>query len=74
MKITRIVIENYKSIKHIDINFSSKVNAFIGENSVGKIIIKVILHYGLISKFILMTGIICSSQINGIIIIMKNQG
>ena len=36
MRITRIVIDNYKSIKHIDINLSSKVNAFIGENSVGK--------------------------------------
>lgn len=36
MRITRIIIDNYKSIKHIDINLSSKVNAFIGENSVGK--------------------------------------
>lgn len=36
MKITRIQIENYKSIKHIDINVSSLVNVFIGENSVGK--------------------------------------
>ncbi len=36
MKIERIVIRNYKSIKHIDINCSSKINAFIGENSVGK--------------------------------------
>lgn len=36
MKITRIVIDNYKSIKHIDIMLSNKVNAFIGENSVGK--------------------------------------
>lgn len=36
MKITRIVIENYKSIKKIDINLSPLVNVFIGENSVGK--------------------------------------
>ena len=36
MKIERIVIRNYKSIKHIDISCSSKINAFIGENSVGK--------------------------------------
>ena|SRR5688572_32163417 len=36
MKIERIVIRNYKSIKHIDIKCSSKINAFIGENSVGK--------------------------------------
>ena len=36
MKITRIVIKNYKSIKDIDINLSDKVNVFIGENSVGK--------------------------------------
>ena len=36
MKITRIVIKNYKSIRDIDINLSDKVNVFIGENSVGK--------------------------------------
>lgn len=36
MRITRIIIDNYKSIKHIDITLSPKVNAFIGENSVGK--------------------------------------
>jgi putative ATP-dependent endonuclease of OLD family len=36
MKIERIVIRNYKSIKHIDIDCSHKINAFIGENSVGK--------------------------------------
>jgi putative ATP-dependent endonuclease of the OLD family len=36
MKIERIVIRNYKSVKHIDIACSSKINAFIGENSVGK--------------------------------------
>lgn len=36
MKINRIIIRNYKSVKHIDIFCSSKINAFIGENSVGK--------------------------------------
>ena len=36
MKITRIYIKNYKSIKEIDINLSEHVNVFIGENSVGK--------------------------------------
>ena len=36
MKITRIAIQNYKSIKNIDIKISDKVNVFIGENSVGK--------------------------------------
>lgn len=36
MKITRIAIQNYKSIKDIDIKISDKVNVFIGENSVGK--------------------------------------
>jgi len=36
MKITRIQIENYKSIKKIDIYTSQLVNVFIGENSVGK--------------------------------------
>jgi len=36
MKITRIVIRNYKSVKHIDLTCSPKINAFIGENSVGK--------------------------------------
>lgn len=36
MKITRIRIQNYKSIKDIDICLSDKVNVFIGENSVGK--------------------------------------
>lgn len=36
MKIERIVIRNFKSVKHIDIACSSKINAFIGENSVGK--------------------------------------
>ena len=36
MKITRIRIENYKSIKQIDICVSQLINVFIGENSVGK--------------------------------------
>lgn len=36
MKIERIIIRNFKSVKHIDIVCSSKINAFIGENSVGK--------------------------------------
>lgn len=36
MKIQRIVIKNFKSIRHIDISCSPKINAFIGENSVGK--------------------------------------
>lgn len=36
MKIKRIVIRNYKSVKHIDIDCSDKINAFIGENSTGK--------------------------------------
>lgn len=36
MKIKKIVIQNYKSIKNIDITLSEKVNVFIGENSVGK--------------------------------------
>ena len=36
MKIERIVIRNFKSVKHIDIACSSKINAFIRENSVGK--------------------------------------
>jgi predicted ATP-dependent endonuclease of OLD family len=36
MKIERIVIRNFKSVKHIDIACYSKINAFIGENSVGK--------------------------------------
>lgn len=36
MKIQRIAIRNYKSIKHMDIDCSPKINAFIGENSVGK--------------------------------------
>ena len=36
MKITRIQIENYKSIKRIDIFTCQLVNVFIGENSVGK--------------------------------------
>lgn len=38
MKLSRIVIQNYKSIKYIDIALSDKVNVFIGENSVGKAI------------------------------------
>ena len=36
MKIERIKIQNYKSIKDIDIFVSPLVNVFIGENSVGK--------------------------------------
>lgn len=36
MKITRLFIQNYKSIKNIDISLSDQVNVFIGENSVGK--------------------------------------
>ena len=36
MKITRIQIHNYKSIKDIDIYVNPFVNVFIGENSVGK--------------------------------------
>jgi len=36
MKITRIHIENYKSIHNLDIKPSPKLNAFIGENGTGK--------------------------------------
>lgn len=36
LKLTRIKIENYKSIKSIDIPLSAGINTFIGENSVGK--------------------------------------
>jgi len=36
MKITRIHIENYKSIRELDIKPNPKLNAFLGENSVGK--------------------------------------
>lgn len=36
MRIDRIVIQNYKSIRNVDIKCSPKMNAFIGENSVGK--------------------------------------
>lgn len=38
LKISRVVIQNYKSIKNIDIALSDKVNVFTGENSVGKAI------------------------------------
>ena len=47
MKISRIVIDNYKSIQHIDINLSEKVNALIGENSVGKSNILSALEHGI---------------------------
>ncbi len=36
MKITRIEIENYKSIEKLVFNTSDQINVFIGENSVGK--------------------------------------
>lgn len=36
MKIERIIIQNYKSVKHVDLSCSPKINAFIGENSTGK--------------------------------------
>lgn len=36
MKIKNIVINNYKSIKHLEIDANDGLNAFIGENSVGK--------------------------------------
>lgn len=36
MKIKRVVIQNYKSVRNIDIKLSDEVNVFIGENSVGK--------------------------------------
>jgi len=36
MKITKILIENYKSIKLLELEPNNGLNAFIGENSVGK--------------------------------------
>ncbi len=36
MKITKIIIKNYKSIKNLEIIPNKGLNAFIGENSVGK--------------------------------------
>ena len=36
MKITKIHVENYKSIKELDISLSPKLSVFIGENGVGK--------------------------------------
>ena len=36
MKIKRIEIRNYRSIKNLTIDCCQDVNVFIGENSVGK--------------------------------------
>lgn len=36
MKIEKITVENYKSIRHLEIEPNPGLNAFIGENSVGK--------------------------------------
>lgn len=36
MKITKILIENYKSIKHLEFTPNKGVNAFVGANSTGK--------------------------------------
>lgn len=36
MKIKRIYIKNYKSIRNLDLNLNPKLNVFIGENGVGK--------------------------------------
>lgn len=36
MRIERIEIDNYKSIKHIEFNPTQGLNAFIGANSTGK--------------------------------------
>ena len=36
MKITKITIDNYKSIKHLEFEPSQGLNAFIGANSTGK--------------------------------------
>jgi len=36
MKITKITIDNYKSVKHLEFEPSSGLNAFIGANSTGK--------------------------------------
>lgn len=36
MKITKIIIKNYKSIKQLEFTPNKGLNAFIGENSVGK--------------------------------------
>lgn len=36
MKIVKIIIKNYKSIKNIEFEPNAKLNVFVGENSVGK--------------------------------------
>ena len=36
MKIERVTIQNYKSIKYLDFYPNPGLNVFIGENSVGK--------------------------------------
>jgi putative ATP-dependent endonuclease of the OLD family len=36
MKITRIVIDNYKSIQHLEFEVVQGLNAFVGANSTGK--------------------------------------
>ena len=36
MKITKVIIENYKSIKHLEFEPNLGLNAFIGANSAGK--------------------------------------
>jgi predicted ATP-dependent endonuclease of OLD family len=36
MKISKITIDNYKSIKHLEFEPSDGLNAFIGANSSGK--------------------------------------
>ena len=36
MKIVHLTIENFRAIKHLDLDCSERVNMFIGDNGAGK--------------------------------------
>ena len=50
-KIEKVQIENFKLLKNIEINLTSNINIFIGQNSTGKTSLLQALTLGLLSKY-----------------------
>lgn len=53
MKLTRLIIKNYKSLKSVDLNLNPEINIFVGNNDTGK------------STLLESLGIITTGKLNG---------
>ena len=65
MFISHMLVENYRTFRHVELHFDSRVNYIVGDNNIGKsnflTLLKFITHgYGSVSYTHLTLPTICS--------------